>query len=99
MQDIGTNLRIWVNDELCELTVGAGEMLSDVLRSRLGLTGTKIGCNEAECGICTVLVDGNPVLSCTVPALKAAGTHVTTIEGLAPQGGLHPLQEAFIQYG
>lgn len=61
------------------------EMLSDLLRERLYLTGTKIGCNEAECGACTVLVDGEPVLSCTYPAVKAAGKEVLTVEGLAEQ--------------
>jgi selenium-dependent xanthine dehydrogenase len=88
-----------------------GEMLADLLRNRLGLTGTKIGCNEAECGACTVLVDGVPILSCTYPAAKAEGRLVVTIEGLAdlaPQiraaGGaqtaqLHPLQKAFVDYG
>jgi selenium-dependent xanthine dehydrogenase len=79
-----------------------GEMLSDLLRYRLGLTGTKIGCNESECGSCTVLIDGEPVLSCTYPAAKARGKKVVTIEGLADQAGqgnLHPLQEAFVKYG
>ena len=62
-----------------------GEMLVDLLRERLNLTGTKVGCNEAECGACTVLVDGQPVLSCTYPAAKAAGKEILTIEGLAEQ--------------
>jgi xanthine dehydrogenase molybdenum-binding subunit len=86
-------------------------MLVDLLRERFGLTGTKVGCNEAECGACTVLMDGKPVLSCVVPAAKASGREVLTIEGIAaltdpeknPHGGsdvpLHPLQEAFISYG
>ena len=77
-----------------------GEMLADLLRERLRLTGTKIGCNEAECGACTVLVDGVPVLSCNYPAAKAEGKSILTVEGLAGQGGeIHPLQQAFIAYG
>ncbi len=81
-----------------------GEMLADLLRERLHLIGTKIGCNESECGACTVLVDGKPVLSCTYPAARAAGRRVITIEGLADPGdgdsfSLHPLQQAFIDYG
>jgi selenium-dependent xanthine dehydrogenase len=89
-----------------------GEMLSDLLRNRLRLTGTKIGCNEAECGTCTVLVDGEPVMSCIYPAERAAGKQVLTIEGLAAflpsipstdRAGkakqLHPLQQAFVSHG
>jgi aerobic-type carbon monoxide dehydrogenase small subunit (CoxS/CutS family) len=60
-----------------------GEMLSELLRERLGLTGTKIGCNEAECGSCTVIVDGAPILSCVYPAQKVDGKVILTIEGLA----------------
>lgn len=99
-------MEITVNGNKVELEPQPGEMLSDLLRERLGLTGTKIGCNEMECGACTVLVDGEPVLSCNYPARRAAGRQVLTIEGLANQyhapakdGALHPLQEAFIQYG
>src|SRR5688572_10048095 len=85
------------------------EMLSDLLRYRLRLTGTKIGCEESECGSCTVLVAGEPVLSCMYPAARADGKMVVTIEGLtsaltpnpSPQGrgGLHPLQQAFVEHG
>ena len=75
-----------VNGKHVTVEPAPGEMLADVLRNRLGLTGTKIGCNEAECGACTVLVDGETVLSCTYPAMKAAGKHVLTVEGLAGQG-------------
>ena len=84
------------------------EMLSDLLRYRLRFTGTKIGCEESECGSCTVLVDGEPVLACMYPAARADGKIVVTIEGLAdltpipsPQGrrGIHPLQQAFVEHG
>ncbi len=88
-----------VNGRPIEITVPPSAFLADVLRERLGLTGVKIGCNEAECGICTVLVDGVPVNSCIYPALKANGARVETIEGLAHDGQLHPLQQAFIEQG
>ena len=88
-----------------ELTVNAtpfsGEvaqttLLLQLLRERLGLTGTHAGCDTAQCGACTVLVDGRPVKSCSVLALQVQGCAVTTVEGLAPPGGgLHPLQQAF----
>jgi carbon-monoxide dehydrogenase small subunit len=70
--------------------------LLDALRNDCGLTGTKEGCGEGECGACTVLVDGEPVNSCLMPLAHAEGTRVTTIEGL---GGKHPLQRAFVQFG
>ena len=70
--------------------------LLDALRSDCGLTGTKEGCGEGECGACTVLVDGEPVNSCLVPLAQVSGRRVTTIEGL---GGDHPLQEAFVRFG
>jgi carbon-monoxide dehydrogenase small subunit len=70
--------------------------LLDVLREDCGLTGTKEGCGEGECGACTVLIDGAPVNSCLVPAAHAAGAKVTTIEGL---GGSHPLQRSFVEHG
>lgn len=92
-------MNIWVNGEKNLVKSQPGEMLSDVLRYQLGLTGTKIGCDEAECGTCTVLLDGNPVLSCTLPAEKAFGKRVKTIEGVALDGELHQVQDAFIKYG
>ena len=92
-------LSLTVNGVHVHLECGPAEMLSEVLRERLGLTGTKIGCNEAECGTCTVLVDEAPVLSCTYPALKAHGRSIQTIEGLTPPDGLHPLQQAFLVHG
>ncbi|MGQ0604321.1 MAG: molybdopterin cofactor-binding domain-containing protein, partial [Anaerolineales bacterium] len=108
-----TTLSFTINGSPAEVEILDNEYLSDVLRDRLGLTGTKIGCNEAECGICTVLVDGTPVVSCLYPALKAEGAEVLTIEGLAQEWvlvtgnsisntqlpALHPLQRAFVQGG
>ncbi|HEX7394997.1 MAG TPA: molybdopterin cofactor-binding domain-containing protein [Anaerolineaceae bacterium] len=95
-----------VNGKKESLEEQPGEMLADMLRCRLGLTGTKIACNEDECGSCTVLIDGEPVLSCTYPAVKVGGRSVITIEGLAQTAAvkeqnrkLHALQEAFIVYG
>ncbi len=104
-------MRLMVNGVQRSIEVKPGEMLSDLLREHLGLTGTKIGCNEAECGSCTVLVNGEPVLTCTYPAGRADGKQVLTIEGLAAhdsideaqktsgQARLHPLQRAFIAHG
>ncbi len=99
-----------VNGNPVSIEPNPGEMLVDMLRERLGLTGTKVGCNESECGACTVLLNGEPVLACTFPAAKAHGKEVWTIEGLAnfaPASAapaedvakLHPLQQAFILYG
>ncbi len=92
-----------VNGKEIDVEVNASEMLSDVLRERLGLIGTKIGCNEAECGACTVIVNGKPILSCTYPAVRANGKTILTIEGLAKETNdgfvLHPLQEAFMKHG
>lgn len=102
-------LKIRVNGQDFGLPPLPGETLASLLRQRLHLTGTKIACGEAECGSCTVLVDGEPILSCTYPAQRAHGREVLTIEGLAPLSnpsgahevatGLHPLQQAFIDYG
>lgn len=92
-----------VNGKDVDIEVDASEMLADVLRERLGLIGTKIGCNEAECGACTVIINGKPILSCTYPAVRANGKTILTIEGLAKETEegicLHPLQEAFIKHG
>ena len=93
-----------VNNQSVSLPELPGEMLSDLLRNRLGLMGTKIGCNEEECGACTVVIDGEAILSCNYPAKKVNGKKVTTIEGLASindegKTSLHPLQEAFVAFG
>ncbi len=70
-----------------------------VIRENLGLTGTKYGCGEARCGTCAVLVDGQRILSCHTPVGRVEGKSVVTIEGLAPEGKLHPVQEAFLEEG
>lgn len=92
-------LKLNVNGVQHELDAPQSRTLAEVLRRDLGLTGTKIGCEEAECGICTVLVDGVPVDSCVYPALKAQGKAITTIEGLAEGETLHPVQRNFIEHG
>jgi CO/xanthine dehydrogenase Mo-binding subunit len=93
------DLHFWVNGKEQTIQAAPGEMLSDVLRYRLNLTGTKVSCNELECGSCTVHIDGLPVLSCNYPVQKAKGKHITTIEGLSQGGILHPLQDAFVKHG
>lgn len=92
-------LRLTVNSTPREVAVNAHATLGEVLRGELGLTGTKIGCGEGDCGACTVLLDGEPVNSCLVLALQANGREVTTIEGLATSEGLHPVQAAFVEAG
>lgn len=91
------NLKI--NGKEVKVEAPAGITLLELLREYLGLTGTKEGCGVGECGACTVLLDGVPVDSCLLPAAKAEGREVTTIEGLAEGEKLHPLQEAFITEG
>ena len=93
-------IRLRVNGVDQELLVSPNEILLYVLRDRLGLTGAKYGCGIGECGACTVLVDGEPVLACLTLAAGLDGSEVWTIEGLAaPDGKLHPLKEAFLDHG
>ncbi len=92
-------LTMTLNGEEVTVEVKPSALLVEVLRDQLELTGTKVACGEGECGACTVLLDGQPVNSCLVPALKAQGGEVTTVEGLAPLGDLHPLQKAFVEHG
>ncbi|HSL44043.1 MAG TPA: molybdopterin cofactor-binding domain-containing protein [Anaerolineales bacterium] len=98
-----SDINLSVNGKEYSLESKPGETLSSLLRLRLRLTGTKIGCEEAECGACTVLVDGEPVVSCIYPAERADGKTIVTIEGLAQrvheEMKLHPLQEAFVEHG
>ncbi len=93
------DLDFTINGRRERVTVEPLETLLAVIRDRLGLTGTKKGCDGGECGACTVLLDGEPILSCTTPAVLAHGRVVTTIEGLEKDGRLHPLQAAFIEKG
>ncbi len=88
-------VRISVNGKAEEHEVESRLLLCHLLRDRLGLTGTNIGCDTSQCGSCTVLMDGKAVKSCTILAVQADGCEVTTIEGLAGEGGLHPIQQAF----
>ena len=88
-----------VNGKEVELAVDERESLLDTLRQRLGLTSVKKGCEVGECGACTVLVDGHPMNSCLVLVAELDGKHVLTVEGLARDGRLHPLQEAFLEVG
>lgn len=88
-----------VNHRNYDLEIEPHELLLDVIRERLGLTGAKRSCDMQVCGACTLLLDGRPVSSCTLPAFEAAGKNVETIEGLAENGRLHPIQQAFIDHG
>ncbi|MCS7254589.1 MAG: (2Fe-2S)-binding protein [Armatimonadota bacterium] len=97
---VGTKrVRLRVNGDERELEVQPYERLIDVLRYRLGLTGTKEGCSTGDCGACSVLMDGKLVPSCLVLALSADGRDIVTIEGLSSGDELHPIQQAFIECG
>jgi isoquinoline 1-oxidoreductase alpha subunit len=85
-----------VNGSKLSVDADDSQMLLGVLRDDLGLTGTKYGCGEGQCGACTVLIDGSAVKSCVTPLSRAAGRRITTIEGLASNGRLHPVQQAFL---
>ena len=92
-------IELVVNQERHELAVNDNDTLLEVLRENLGLVGTKEACGMGECGACTVLIDGIPILSCLTLAADAAGKAITTIEGVAAGDKLDPVQEAFIQHG
>ncbi len=94
-----TRVSLSVNRESREVLVPVHKTLLEVLREDLGLIGTKHGCELGECGTCTVLVDGQPVLSCLALPAELEGATVTTVEGLAQGGELHPLQQAFAELG
>jgi len=92
-------INLMVNGEKCQVIVEPAESLLDVLRVKLNKTGTKKGCNEGDCGACTVIMNGRPVNACLVLAFEADNADILTIEGLADNVQLHPLQESFIKYG
>lgn len=94
-----TAIELRINGENVELLVSPNNTLLEVLREKLGLMGTKRGCDLGACGACTVLMDGEAVLSCLLLALDAIGREITTIEGLSETGELHPLQQAFVDQG
>lgn len=93
------HIALTVNGNAVEADVPADLLLLDFLRENLGLTGTKRGCGEGDCGACTVLLNGQPVTSCMMLAAQAQGREVLTVEGLSQGGKLHPIQEAFLDAG
>lgn len=92
-------IELKVNGELYEVAINPWQTLLDVLRTHVGLTGVKEGCGNGDCGACTVILGGKPVVSCLTLAVEAQGKDILTIEGLARDGHLHPLQSAFIKQG
>lgn len=88
-----------LNGSAVDVIATPTETLLDVLREKLGVTGPKRGCDDGDCGTCTVLVDGEPIRSCLTIALTVAGKEVLTVEGLSVDGNLHPLQKAFHEHG
>jgi carbon-monoxide dehydrogenase small subunit len=92
-------IELHVNGEAQEVAVKPNDTLLEVLRERLNLVGTKEGCGVGECGACTVLMDGRPVLSCLILAVDAPGTEITTIEGLSQGESIDPVQQAFVEHG
>jgi len=92
-------IKIKVNGKGHELSVKSNELLLNVLRDKLGLLGTKYGCGTGDCGACTVMINDEPKLSCLTLAVTVDGAEITTIEGIATNGKLHPIQEAFVKHG
>ncbi len=101
MQDVldVVDLALDVNGESVRLRISPDATLLEILRNKLELTGTKLGCGEGECGACSVMLDGRVVNSCLVLAVECVGSYVLTIEGLTGNGRLHPIQRAFVEHG
>lgn len=99
MSDAGSTIDLSVNGERRSIDVPPMKRLLDVLREDLNLTGTKEGCGEGECGSCSVRMNGELVNSCLIPVLQASGAEIETVEGLASDSVLHPLQQAFLHCG
>lgn len=93
------NISFTLNGEVKNVFANPGEMLVDILREKLGLTGTKVGCRTAGCGACTVIIDGKAVNSCMTPVGRVAGATIVTVEGIAENGELHPVQKAMMENG
>lgn len=99
MQNNTVLIKLTINQQVYELQVNPEQRLIDLLRDQLGLTGTKEGCGQGECGACTVIMDKKPVNACLVLAFQADGKEILTIEGLGTEDNLHPIQEAFLHQG
>lgn len=97
--EVKKEISLTINRQSYRLSVGVNQRLNELLREDLGLTGTKLGCGEGVCGVCTVLLNGKAINSCLFLTVEADGGEILTIEGLAKDGRLHPLQEAFIAEG
>ena len=95
MSDATMQVRLTVNGSPREVTIEARKTLADVIREDLRLTGTHLGCEHGVCGACTILLDGEPVRSCLMLGVQAAGSEIVTVEGIATDGVMHPVQQAF----
>lgn len=98
VRSVKRKISLNINGKDYDVEVTPRWTLAELLREELRLTGTKLGCNRAECGVCTVIMDGLPVFSCTVLAVESDGKKIETVESLSQNGGLHPLQQAFMTH-